>query len=251
MDRLAGKLAVITGAASGIGRGSAELFAAEGADLVLVDIDSGGLSSIASELGRPPGAVLLVPGDVSDEHTAMRLLELVKSDQRGVNVLVNCAGVDLEAPIIATTPCEWSRIMDVNLKSVFLMCKHVIPLMAKSGASIINIASAAGISPIPNRPAYIASKGAVIALTKSLALDLAPSIRVNCVCPGAVETPLLEAGLKASPDYQAARNAVEARYPLGRIAEPAEIAAVIAFLASDAASYMTGAIIPVDAGRSM
>jgi NAD(P)-dependent dehydrogenase (short-subunit alcohol dehydrogenase family) len=248
LDRLAGKVAVITGAASGIGRASAEVFATEGARLILVDVDRVGLSSVASELGS---RVQLVEGDVANEQTAIRVSGLAKSDGRSIHVLVNCAGVDLAAPIEATSASQWDGIMDVNLKSVFLMCKHTIPLLAKSGASIINVASAAGISPVPNRPAYIASKGAVIALSRSLALDLAPSIRVNCICPGAVETPLLESGLKASPDYQAARRAVQARYPLGRIAQPAEIAAVAAFLASDAASYMTGATIPVDGGRSM
>ena len=251
MDRLKGKLGVITGAASGIGRASAGQFAAEGADLILVDIDQEGLETAASELRRADCGVQTVYGDVSSEDTAKRICALVRSGNGSIDVLVNCAGVDLDASITATSLCQWDKLMDVNLKAVFLICKHAIPLMTKAGASIINIASAAGVSPIPNRPAYIASKGAVIALTRSLALDLAPSIRVNCICPGAVETPLLESGLRGAGDYQSARRMIQSRYPLGRIAEPPEIASVVAFLASDDSSYMTGAIIPVDGGRSM
>jgi NAD(P)-dependent dehydrogenase (short-subunit alcohol dehydrogenase family) len=119
--------------------------------------------------------------------------------------------------------------------------------MRETGASIVNISSAAGISPIRNRPAYIASKGGMIALTKALALDLAPAIRVNCICPGAVDTPLLQSSIHSDTD----RESVKARYPLSRIAQPQEIASVAAFLASDGASNMTGATIPVDGGRSM
>jgi len=241
LDRLAGKVAVITGAASGIGRASAQLFAEEGAALILVDIDP---------IPPRPGAIA-VNGDVSKEQTALEVSQAARSAFRSIHVLLNCAGTDLLAPLSATSIEQWDKIMDVNVKSVFLMSKYTVPLMSERGASIINVSSAAGISPIANRPAYIASKGAVIALTKALALDLAPSIRVNCICPGAVDTPLLHSSLHASPDYQAARNAVEARYPLARIARPEEIAGVAAFLASDAASYITGAAIPVDGGRSM
>jgi NAD(P)-dependent dehydrogenase (short-subunit alcohol dehydrogenase family) len=251
LENLAGKVAVITGAASGIGRASAELFAAAGARLILIDRDRLGLSSMASKLGANNTCVQAVEGDLTSDRTAIRVAEAVKSSRLSIDALVNCAGIDLDAPLEATSPDQWDQIMNVNVKSVFLMCKHLIPLMTSPGASIVNIASAAGISPIPNRPAYIASKGAVIAFTKSLALDLAPSIRVNCICPGAVDTPMLESGLRTQPDYEAARRAVELRYQLARIAHPNEIAAVAAFLASDAASYMTGAIIPVDGGRSM
>ena len=160
---------------------------------------------------------------------------------------LNGAGIDLTAPLTETTVEQWDKIMRVNLRSVFLMCKHIVPLMRAAGASIVNISSAAGISPIQDRPAYIASKGGMIALTKALALDLAPAIRVNCICPGAVDTPLLQSSLHSD----AARESVRVRYPLGRIAQPQEIASVAAFLASDGASNVTGATIPVDGGRSM
>lgn len=236
MASLSGKVAVVTGAASGIGRAAARLLAELGAKTILVD-----------RLPSPAGAGhKSLCGDVSEERTAIEVAR-VAQELGDVHVLVNSAGIDLAAPLLHTTSEQWDKIMSVNLRSVFLMCKHVVPLMRQAGASIVNIASAAGISPIRNRPAYIASKGGVIAFTKALALDLAPSIRVNCVCPGAVDTPMLESSVHSEAD----REAVRARYPLGRIVKPEEIAGVIAFLASEGASNITGAAIPVDGGRSM
>ena len=237
MESLSGKVAVITGAASGIGRASAELFAQLGAKLILVDLQ-------ASEVG--PGHTIL-RGDVSEERTAVEVGRVAAQEFGRVHVLVNNAGIDLVAPLAETAAEQWDKIMNVNLRSAFLMCKHIVPLMREAGASIVNVSSAAGISPICNRPAYIASKGGMIALTKALALDLAPAIRVNCICPGAVETPLLQSSLHSDAD----RETVRARYPLGRIAKPDEIASVAAFLASEGASNVTGATIPVDGGRSM
>ena len=228
---------MITGAASGIGRALAELFAELGAKLILVDLQP-------STLGAGHTSLC---GDVSQEQTAIDVARIAIEQFGAVHVLVNNAGIDLAAPLVETTGEQWDKIMSVNLRSVFVMCKHVVPLMRRSGASIVNISSAAGISPISNRPAYIASKGGVIALTKALALDLAPVIRVNCICPGAVDTPLLHSSLHSD----AARESVRARYPLGRIAQPEEIARVAAFLASDGAANMTGATLPVDGGRSM
>ena len=236
MASLSGKVAVVTGAASGIGRAAAQMFFELGAKLILVDLQP-------SSAGPSDTCVL---GDVSEERTAIEAAR-VAQEFGDVHVLVNSAGIDLAAPLTETTSAEWDKIMSVNLRSGFLMCKHVVPLMRQSGASIVNISSAAGISPIRNRPAYIASKGGMIAFTKALALDLAPSIRVNCVCPGAVDTPLLQSSLRSDAD----REAVRARYPLGRIVKPEEIASVVAFLASEGASNITGAAIPVDGGRSM
>ena len=237
MERLSGKVAVITGAASGIGCASAELFAELGAKLILVDLQPSQFSAGHTSLR----------GDVSEEQTANEVARVAMQEFGGVHVLVNSAGIDLTAPLTETTVEQWDKIMRVNLRSVFLMCKHIVPLMRAAGASIVNISSAAGISPIQDRPAYIASKGGMIALTKALALDLAPAIRVNCICPGAVDTPLLQSSLHSD----AARESVRLRYPLGRIAQPQEIASVAAFLASDGASNVTGATIPVDGGRSM
>jgi 3-oxoacyl-[acyl-carrier protein] reductase len=238
---------VITGAASGIGRAAAEVFTDAGSNLVLVDIDAAGLLSAAAELEPKHVRIVTVAGDLAFEETAQRVANEAGTAFGAVHVLLNCAGVDLAAPLMETSSAQWDRIMDVNLKSVFLICRSLVPFMSDAGASIINVSSAAGLSPIAGRPAYIASKGAVIALTKSLALDLAPAIRVNCICPGAVETPLLRssAAWRESPDL------VKARYPLARIAAPCEIARLAVFLASDAALNMTGTVIPMDGGRSM
>ena len=251
MNRLAGKVAVITGAGSGIGRASASLFAAEGASLVLTDVDAASLGSAAESLNAEGRAVVAIQGDIGKEQTALLVTDAARSTFAAIDVLLNCAGIDLVAPITGISAEQWDRVMEVNLKSVFLMVKHAVPLLSRTGASIINVSSAAGISPIPGRPAYIASKGGMIALTRSLALDLAPAIRVNCICPGAVETPLLHWGLKDAPDYDAALRQVIARYPLRRIAEPGEIANAALFLASDESSYMTGTTLAVDGGRSM
>ena len=237
VSSLSGKVAVITGSASGIGRASAELFAQLGAKLILVDLRPSEYA--ASDIS--------LCGDVSDERTAIEVASVAMRQFDNVDILVNNAGIDLAAPLAETTAEQWDKILSVNLRSVFLMCKHLVPLMRTAGASIVNVSSAAGISPIRNRPAYIASKGGMIALTKALALDLAPAIRVNCICPGAVETPLLQSSLHSDAD----RETVRARYPLSRIAKPEEIASVAAFLASEGASNVTGATIPVDGGRSM
>jgi NAD(P)-dependent dehydrogenase (short-subunit alcohol dehydrogenase family) len=237
VQSLSGKVAVITGAASGIGCASAELFARLGAKLILVD-----LQPCHSGVDQTTFC-----GDVSEERTAVEVARIAMQEFGGVDILVNSAGIDFAAPLAQTTAEQWDKIMSVNLRSVFLMCKHIVPLMPEGGASIVNVSSAAGISPIRNRPAYIASKGGIIALTKALALDLAPAIRANCICPGAVDTPLLQSSFRSDAD----REAVRARYPLGRIAKPEEIAGVAAFLASDDASNITGATIPVDGGRSM
>lgn len=245
------QVAVITGAASGIGRASARLFADNGARLVLADLNEQALSEFEIELREAGLEVSTIVGDVSDSRVAERIVG--SSKQFGaINVLFNNAGIDLHASLEETKESDWDRIMNVNLRSVFLLSKAAIPLMSTDGsASIINTSSAAGIYPISGRPAYVASKGAVIALTKAMALDLAPGIRVNCICPGAVETPLLESSMGESLNRETARETVRCRYPLGRLAQPEEIGETALFLASKLSSYITGATIAVDAGRTM
>jgi NAD(P)-dependent dehydrogenase (short-subunit alcohol dehydrogenase family) len=209
------------------------------------------MADLEEELRTKRTETVSVIGDVSE---SMAVLEIVRAvGQFGcTNILFNNAGIDLHASLEDTREADWDRIMNVNLKAVFLVSKAVIPFMSSDGtASIVNTSSAAGLYPINDRPAYIASKGAVIALTRAMALDLAPrSIRVNCICPGAVETPLLHGSMDAA-NLEAARAQLSMRYPLGRLAQPEEIAETVLFLASKQSSYVTGATIAVDAGRTM
>jgi NAD(P)-dependent dehydrogenase (short-subunit alcohol dehydrogenase family) len=204
-NSLFNKVAIITGAASGIGRATAKLFAENGAKLILCDSNARGMADLEEELRTKRTETVSVIGDVSE---SMAVLEIVRAvGQFGcTNILFNNAGIDLHASLEDTREADWDRIMNVNLKAVFLVSKAVIPFMSSDGtASIVNTSSAAGLYPINDRPAYIASKGAVIALTRAMALDLAPrSIRVNCICPGAVETPLLHGSMDAA-NLEAAR----------------------------------------------
>jgi len=253
MALLENKVALLTGAASGIGRATALLFSVEGATLALADLDQDGLTRLERSIRAKSGSVVTHVGDISTESTVRRLVEETVTRFGHVDVLFNNAGIDLEARIEDTSEADWDRIMSVNLKSMFLLAKHVVPHMIRAGGgTIINVASATALFPVASRPAYNASKGAVVALTKSLALDLAASkVRVNCICPGAVDTPLVRGALAKAQDPKGALAGMMARYPLGRLAEPEEIARVVVFLASSQSSYMTGATLAVDGGRTM
>lgn len=253
MRRLEGKVALLTGAASGIGRATAIAFAGEGARLALVDVNYESLQLVVEELRKCRTDVLPLFGDISGALTAQSIVEQTIAAYGRIDVLFNNAGIDLQATVEETSEHDWDRVMAVNVKAMFLLCKYAIPYMVRGGGgTIINVASATALLPVAGRPAYNASKGAVVAFTKSLALDLASSnIRVNCICPGAVNTPLLRSTIKATADPEAALAAIVNRYPLGRLAQAEEIARVVIFLASDESSYMTGTTIAVDGGRSM
>ena len=248
--RLKGKVAIVTGAASGIGRSTAILFAREGARLVLNDIDAQGLNELVRTLANDN--VRCAIGSVADEDVVRRLAHEAIAAFGCVDVLVNNAGVHFVKDITDMTVDEWDRLMDVNLKSMFLCCKHVIPHMLKQKkGSIVNLAS---ISSFVGQEmdgastfAYNVTKAGALQLTKSLATRYAADgIRVNCVCPGNVETNILK---RATPDEVAAfwREASRSE-PIGRNAQAAEIANAILFLASDESSFVTGAPLIVDGG---
>jgi NAD(P)-dependent dehydrogenase (short-subunit alcohol dehydrogenase family) len=244
------KSVIVTGAASGIGRAVALAFAAQRARVGLLDKDAKGLKKVADEVVERGGDAFIGEGVLCDEASVRTALGQLSFDE--VHVLVNNAGIDLAAGLSETCEEEFDKIVGVNLKVPFFLCKHVVPLMPKDGtASIVNISSAAGLVPMVGRPAYNATKGALIAFTRSLALDLAPHIRANCICPGAVDTGLLRSSIDAAPDPNEAMKNVIQRYPLRRLADVNEIARAVLFLASPENAYITGIALPLDGGRTL
>lgn len=234
LGRLTGRRIVITGAASGIGRATARLFRAEGARLVLVDRNA---EALQAEAGSDVALAL----DITNPDTATQAIAGAAKALGGLDGLVNCAGIMRTGPTAEVTPETWRAVIDVNLSGSFYMVQACLPfLQAAEGSSIVNIASGAGL--LPNGKglaAYAASKGGVIALTKALASDLAPGIRVNCVCPGMVDTPMADG-----------HRAGVVNYALKRMADPAEIAAAILFLMGPEGSFVTGVALAVDGGRT-
>ncbi|MFB3829748.1 MAG: SDR family NAD(P)-dependent oxidoreductase [Bryobacteraceae bacterium] len=248
--KLAGKVAAITGAGSGIGRACAVGFAREGARVAVIDCNV--------ETGRATVEAIRESGHEAhfrhaDVSRAGELAAAMREtfDRHGrLDVVVNNAAVQIMGRLEDTTEEQWDRLHSVNLKGVFLGCKCAIPLMRRSGGgAIVNIASILGFVGDPDLAAYCAMKGGVIALTKAVALAYGrEGIRVNCICPGDVETPMVRDYFNKAPDPAALRRQVCSEYALGRIAAPEEVAAAAVFLASEAASFMTGAILVVDGG---
>ena len=251
--RLENKVALITGAASGIGLAAAELFAREGAALMVADIDSARLDAVAKNLQQSGATVHHSTGDLSFSGVARRIADEAANRFGRIDILFNNAGIDLRGTIEETSDENLDRILSVNVKAAFFLTKYVVPhIDSLRGGSIINTSSAVALYPVVGRIAYCTTKGAIVSLTKALALDLAPrNIRVNCICPGAVNTPLLQQDFAAAKDPDARLASIIARYPIGRLAEADEIARVALFLASSESSYITGATITADGGRTM
>ena len=249
--RLENKIAIITGGGDGLGQASAVLFAKEGASVVVVDMDPARGMKTVDMIKNQNGEAMFVKVDVSQEDSVKNMVEKVVDAYGRIDILVNSAGIFIEATAINTTVEDWDKIMAVNLRGIFLGCKYVIPEMIKAGkGSIVNIGSEAGITGWENATAYAASKGGVVNMTRCLALDFAKhNIRANCVCPGTTETPMLKKALEIAPDPKKARRFFESR-PLLRLGRPEEIAAGILYLASDESLYATGAILSIDGGRT-
>ena len=241
---------VISGGTSGIGLATAKLLLAEGAQVFLLGRSEAKGRQALQLLQKTtaPGTVHFVPCDVtSKESCGQAILQLEQlTGSKIINILVNSAGVYEEGSLEAMTDADYARIFDTNVKGTLLLTQAALPYLRQGGA-IVNIASDAGISGNYGCPVYCASKGAVVALTKALALDLAPAIRVNCICPADVDTPLLEQQLQANGGSYSKEDMAEC-YPLGRIGRAEEIAYVICSVASPANSFMTGSIIAVDGG---
>jgi len=243
--RLEGKVAVITGAAGGIGRASARRFAADGAHVVAADLDGDAVEAVAAEVGGVPVRV-----DVTEAGDVQAIYQTAIEAFGGVDIYFNNAGISPpdDDSILTTEADAWQRVQDVNLTSVYLCCKYGIPhLLARGGGSIINTASfVAVLGSATSQISYTASKGGVLAMSRELGVQFARSgVRVNALCPGPVNTPLLQQLFATDPE-RAARRLVHV--PMGRFAEPEEIAAAAAFLASDDASFIPASTFLVDGG---
>ena len=247
--RLEGKVCVITGAGSGIGRASALLFAREGGCIVVADVDRAGADETVKQIRADGGEANTVIADVADRATNDAAVKLAVDRFGGLDAAVGNAGVTLPKLIDETTPDEFDRLFSINVKALMYLAQAAHKALAKSKGSLTVIASKTGLVAQRNSPIYVATKGAAVQLARALALDWAPEgIRVNAVCPGIVDTPMLKQFIDAMPDPAASRREHETAQPLGRLATPAECAAAVLFLSSPAASFITGVALPVDGG---
>ena len=244
MGRLAGKSAVVTGAGRGFGAEIAELFAREGASVVVSDIDAVSADATARRIVDGGGEAFALRADVTSAADAESLTEVAAERFGGLDVLVNNAGISSAGGVCEVTEEEWDRVMAINLKGVYLCSRYAVVHMARSGGgSIVCIASASGVIGQQGQVAYNVSKHGVIGLVRCMALDhAADGIRVNAVCPGTMRTPMLDA---LSAEQLAA---LEAMHPLGRLADPAEVAQAVLHLAADESSFTTGSVFLVDGG---
>jgi NAD(P)-dependent dehydrogenase (short-subunit alcohol dehydrogenase family) len=249
MERLEGKRAIVTGAGAGIGRAIAIRLSEEGARVALADLDEEAAGRVAGEI---EGKTLVRPTDVTRAGEVESLVRGVVEEWGGLDVMVNNAGIGVAATAPETSEEDWDRQMDVNLKGTFFGIKYAVPAMRDSGGgSIVNISSVAALVGVPDRAAYCAAKGGILALTRAAAIDhVSEGIRINCIAPGTVDTPWIDRITAGYDDPEEARARMEARQPHGRFVTPEEIAAMAAYLASDESLSCIGACMVVDGGMT-
>lgn len=244
--RLAGKTALITGAGSGIGKAIARTFSDSGARVILGDISEEAVRQTANEID----GALPLQVDVSSADSMKSFIDRAYSESGQIDILCNNAGIGSTQNVADEDVDTWDQVFGVNARGVFLGCKYVIPRMIEhGGGTIVNTASVAGLIGLNNRAAYCASKGAVIALTKQIAVSyVKDGIRCNCVCPGTVDSPWVGRLLEAAGDPAAERANLIARQPMGRLGQPEEVARAVLYLASDDSAFMTGSELVIDGG---
>jgi NAD(P)-dependent dehydrogenase (short-subunit alcohol dehydrogenase family) len=245
-----GKVALVTGGASGIGRATALLFAREGASVVITDLNRKAGQQVAAEINQSGGRAIFEPADVTLASDCQRVVQRTVAEFGGIHILFNNAGFIRRASVVELSEQDWDRVMAVNVKAIYLMCREVVPIMAENGGgSIINTSSGWGLAGGPRAAAYCASKGAVVLLTKAMAIDQGPQkIRVNCICPGDTETAMLRQEAQQMGASAVDFLADSAKRPLGRVGTPDEIAQAALYLASVASSFVTGTALVVDGG---
>ena len=250
MGSLTGKRALITGGASGIGRATALLFAQEGAAVAVADLDQAGGEQVVQTIEDAGGRAVFVRCDVTQAQDCQRAVRTTVDELGGLDVLFNNAGIIRRANVLDTSEQEWDHVMAVNVKSIFLLSKVAVPVMARAGGGvIINTGSGWGLVGGRDAVSYCASKGAVVNMTRAMALDHGEqNIRVNCICPGDTDTPMLREEARQLGEADAQFLAEAARRPLRRIGRPDDIAQAALYLASDASAFVTGTILVVDGG---
>jgi NAD(P)-dependent dehydrogenase (short-subunit alcohol dehydrogenase family) len=247
MKRFEGRAALITGAASGIGRATAERLAGEGARVLCTDVNEAGLEETADDIRKAGGQAAARVLDVSDASACDAAVRAAVDELGRLDVLCNVAGIGMYVHATDLTPEQWDRVLAINLSGTFFTCRAAIPHLLETAGNIVNVASSAGLMGIAYSAAYCASKGGVVLLTRSLAVEFAHrGLRVNCVCPGGVDTPLT----RAFRPPEGARRQLLARMSLvPKLATPGEIAGSIAYLASDEARFVNGAALSIDGGQ--
>lgn len=250
--RLKDKVAIITGSAKGIGKGCAMVFADEGAQIAVVDVDEGAAKDTVKEIEAKGGQARFFRTDVSDSAQVQQMISKVVEAFGSIDIMFNNAGYHISKHVAETSEDEWDYIINTNLRSVFLCSKYAIPHLKKTKGCIINMSSMVGLIGQSNAGAYSASKGGIVAMTKGMALDYAADgIRANCICPGWVKTPLVEDWFSQQDDPQEARQHIYGVHPLGRIASVEEVGRAALFLASSDSSFVTGIALEVDGAVSL